>query len=98
MANDVKCISAANNELWAVLDSVSPATLVGGIVTALQGGGGAKGILARRGGITPDNPLGTGWDISAGVINYKTFGRLFADLSCLSEWLQKYNCQREASS
>ncbi len=34
-----------------------------------ESGGVARGVLARRSGITPDTPLGTGWDIAIGVRN-----------------------------
>ncbi len=39
----------------------------GGGVDDSGGGGVARGVLARRSGITPDCPLGTGWDIAIGV-------------------------------
>lgn len=72
VANDIKSISASNNELWAVLESASSSTVVGGLVTALVGVNTSavmslKGVLARRSGVTPNNPMGTGWDIAAGV-------------------------------
>ena len=74
VASDVVAISSGGGELWAVLESATATTLVSGIVSAIQGGvtgatamGGAKGVLARRSGMTPNNPSGTGWDVSVGV-------------------------------
>ena len=73
MTSEVRSISAgASGELWAVLESATPATLVDGIMTALAGvnvgsGDSAKGVIARRSGVTPSNPLGTGWDVAIGV-------------------------------
>ena len=76
-SGQVRSISAHANELWAVLDSVSPGSaVVSGLVTALAGGGGgsggtvvgnARGVLVRRSGVTPNEPKGTGWDIAIGV-------------------------------
>lgn len=63
----VKTISAGGSGLWAVMDSVSSTSIVDGLVTALQGGSGFRGVLARRSGITPGNRAGTGWDIAIGV-------------------------------
>ena len=80
VTGDVRAISAGSThgELWAVLESATPANLVDGLVTALVGSTGAsggaatgrtdgvRGVLARRSGVTPSNPTGTGWDIAIG--------------------------------
>jgi hypothetical protein len=76
VATDVKSISASETgELWAVLDRVTPDSVVTGLVDALVGTGSpasstmadARGVLVRRSGITPGHPTGTGWDIALGV-------------------------------
>ena len=80
---DVKAISASESgELWAVLDrvvpdSVIPAALVDVLVgpgsipgapsAGLQPAANARGVLARRSGVTPEQVAGTGWDIALGV-------------------------------
>ena len=46
VAFDVRAISASGSELWAVLESVSPSTVVGGLVSALAG----PGAVAASGG------------------------------------------------
>ena len=61
-----------------VPDSVIPAALVdvlvgpgGGVPGApgagLQPAANARGVLARRSGVTPEQVAGTGWDIALGV-------------------------------
>ena len=76
-SGQVRSISAHANELWAVLDSVSPGSaVVSGLVTVLAGGsssgggaivGNARGVLVRRSGVTPNDAKGMGWDIAIGV-------------------------------
>ena len=60
-----------------VPDSVIPAALVDVLVgpgsipgapsAGLQPAANARGVLARRSGVTPEQVAGTGWDIALGV-------------------------------
>ena len=75
--------ASESGELWAVLDrvvpdSVIPAALVDVLVgpgsgvpgapgAGLQPAANARGVLARRSGVTPEQVAGTGWDIALGV-------------------------------
>ena len=85
---DVKAISASESgELWAVLDRVVPDSVIPGLVDVLVGPGSnpgapnsglqlaanARGVLARRSGVTPEQVAGTGWDIALGVSQMKYF-------------------------
>ena len=88
VSQDVKAISASESgELWAVLDRVVPDSVIPGLVDVLVGPGSnpgapnsglqlasnARGVLARRSGVTPEQVAGTGWDIALGVSQMKQF-------------------------
>ena len=87
---EVKSISAVGNELWAVLDNITPilsgSTAAAAAAMAAAAGNAAfgvasaainatgygqsgpvNGVICRRSGITPGEPMGVGWDIVIGV-------------------------------
>ena len=102
---DVKAISASESgELWAVLDRVVPDSVIPGLVDVLVGPGSipgtatsglslasnARGVLARRSGVTPELVTGTGWDIALGVSQTK-YLHLNEKLNIIWEWEGIYN-------
>ena len=97
VSQDVKAISASESgELWAVLDRVVPDSVIPGLVDVLVGPGSnpgapnsglqlasnARGVLARRSGVTPEQVAGTGWDIALGVSQMKHFHLFKTVLLC----------------
>eukprot|EP00095_Tigriopus_kingsejongensis_P005868 maker-scaffold38_size502422-snap-gene-2.18 protein:Tk05868 transcript:maker-scaffold38_size502422-snap-gene-2.18-mRNA-1 annotation:"tectonin beta-propeller repeat-containing protein" len=65
--DQIKSVSAHGKELWAILDGLSPSSIVNSVGNAIQGLAQVRGIKARRSGMTPGNIMGSGWDICIGV-------------------------------
>ena len=52
----------------AAVAAVGSAAAAASIPYTVGNGGPVNGVLARMTGITPSNPIGTGWEIATGVI------------------------------